>query len=81
MLDPGALGTLIIRNDAARADAERVATGVPENVADGEPRRIRGVIASGLRRAANLLAAPEESGASSAGQTGVRSLGLTWTDL
>ncbi len=78
MLDPGALGTLIISDNAQRADAERVAAGVSETVTDGPARGIRMTVARGLRWVATSLAGPETSDRPS--PVAVASLGLTWTD-
>jgi hypothetical protein len=78
MLDPGALGTLIIRENAQRADAERVAAGVAATVADGQPGGIRVAVARGLRRFATSLAGPETS--DRPWPVAAASLGLTWTD-
>ena len=79
MLDPGALGTLIIRNDAQRADAERMVAGASEEPVARERRGLRVGVANGLRRLATVLAGPEPS-ADTPGASAARSLGLTWTD-
>lgn len=80
MLDPGALGTLIIRNGAERADAERVAAGVPETVVQGERGGIRVAMAHGLRRLATRLAGPEATDAAPTVTPVLPSIRLTWSD-
>jgi hypothetical protein len=80
MIDPGALGTLIIRNNGERMNAERVGPGAPEGPPDRESLRIRGAIARGLRWIAAALAGPEPGNAPTVTGQGVSSLGLTWPD-
>lgn len=86
MFDPGALGTLIIRNNAEirndtdRVDAARVVAGTPGTIADDDRSGIRVALARGLRRVATSLAGPEPMDRPPMVGSDAPSLRLTWTD-